>query len=891
MAAKKLCLIDAYNQIHRAYHALPELSNADGLPTNAVYGFTTMLRRILQEERPDYCAVVFDAPGRTVRHEAYEQYKSSRPELPEDLRVQIPWVRRVCEAMRIPVLELSEYEADDVIGTLARAAERAGLETVIVSEDKDLLQLVDERTRVRTDRTRTHLYDRAEVERKFGVAPERMTDLLGLMGDSIDDIPGVPGIGPKRARELIERYGSLEQAIAHAHELDRYQYGRNLAEHADRARLSKELATVHTDLDLDLGIEDLAVREPDAEACREVFSTLGFRRLLEEFAPRARQADGDYSLLPDEAAVREAFAGLAGGDRVALLLLYDHPEPMRARPIGAALAPAPGRSLYVPLGHEGLGADNAVSPEGFVALLSALLAEGTVALLGHDLKSTLLLLGRFGLDEVRPELDVMLASYVLHPTRQSHALEPLAHDLLGLRLPSVKDLLPDRHSSLAAVPAAEVARFAGQRADALFRLAEALTAELAAQPELDRLLRTLEMPLMLVLADMERRGVRIDVAYLRELAGRFAGEIAALQQEIYELAGGEFNINSPKQLGEVLFDRLQLPAGGRTATGGRSTKAEVLEALAAEYPIARKILEYRELSKLKSTYLDALPACVNPDTGRVHASFDQAVAATGRLSSSNPNLQNIPVRTATGRQIRRAFIPAEGSLLLTADYSQIELRILAHLSGDPALRAAFAEGHDIHRATAAEIFGVPPEQVSNEQRDRAKVINFGVLYGMGPQRLAREFGITPKEARAFIDRYLNAFPRVKEYLERTVQRAREEGYVTTMLGRVRHLPELQSGRPMVRSFGERIAVNTPIQGTAADLIKLAMVNLHARLAREGLRAGMIIQVHDELVLEVPEADLDAVRASVREEMEGAIELDVPLVVEIGVGANWMEAKG
>lgn len=892
MATPKLCLIDAYNQIHRAYHALPELTNAAGVPTHATYGFTTMLRKLLAEERPEYCAVVFDAPGPTHRHAAYEDYKKSRPSMPDDLRVQIPWIKKVCAAFRMPMLELTEYEADDVIGTLARLAEARGLETWIVSEDKDLMQLVTDRVKVFTERTQRRLYDVAEVEKKLGVLPDRVPDLLGLMGDTSDDIPGVPQIGPKRARDLLEQFGTLEAAIENAAEFERYAWGRNLAEYADQARLSKQLATVHTDLPLELDLEAMKVEEPDRAVCREIFIELEFSRLIDDYQDEPEEAEGDYAIVEDIPSLHAVIEKVRAEGRVALTLLTDRTEAVPARIVGVALAWREGRAAYVPVGHAGLGAENAMEPGECARLLAPLLLDPEIEVVGHGLKGDLVVLDRHEVHDLHPRLDAMMASYVLHPTRGSHDLAPLALDLLRLDATNPKDVLPGKTASFEDVPVAEAGRYAAERADIGLRLCAALEPELAAQPGLANLLHDLEMPLERVLADMEMRGVRIDTDYLAELSAEFAQEIGSLQEAIHAAAGRTFNINSPKQLGEVLFDELELPVGGKTAkTGKRSTKAEVLEALAEEHAIARQVLEYRELSKLKGTYLDALPEYVVPETGRVHASFDQAVAATGRLSSSNPNLQNIPIRSATGRRIRRAFVPADGHLLLAADYSQIELRIMAHLSGDEGLARAFREGFDIHRATAAEIFQVEPDDVTYEQRDRAKVINFGVLYGMGPQRIAREFQVSTKEAKAFIERYLGAYPAVNAFLEGVVKQAKEDGYVTTLLGRVRHLPELQSGRPMTRAFGERIAVNTPIQGTAADLIKLAMVNLHRRLREEGSGAAMIVQVHDELVLEVPEHEVDETSALVKAEMEGAIELDVPLLVEVGTGPNWMDAKG
>ena len=891
MPPKKLCLIDALNQIHRAYHALPELTNSDGIPTNATLGFVTMLRKLISEEKPDYCGVVFDPPGPTVRHAEYAGYKSSRSETPVDLLEQIPWIRRVIEAMDIPILELPSYEADDVIGTLAARAEEVGVRTIIVSEDKDLLQLVSDNVQMLTERNQRVVYGPKEVEDKYGVPPRLMTDLLGLMGDSVDDIPGVPGVGPKRARELLDAYGSLESAVDHAGDLAKYKYGRNLAEYAEQAHLSKRLATIHTDLPIELDLGALEVGEPDGAACRQIFTELEFRRLLDDHVQEPERTEGDYRTVASTAELEAAIVAIRQAGRMAIDLEVDAGQPMRARIVGVGLSWEIGGGVYVPLAHQGLGATNAMRTDECMRLLSPLLGDAEVDIVGHDLKRDLITLERHDVVGVEPQLDIMLASYVLHPTRQSHDLAPLANELLHVRPTELKEILPDRKATFDAVPIAEATRYAAERADLTLRLAKAFDSELEAQPGLGALLADLEMPLMRVLAAMEFRGVRIDTGYLAEMSSQFAERIESLRAGIYEIAGESFNLNSPKQLAEVLFDRLELPAGGKTAKGSRSTKAEVLEALAQDYPIVSQILEYREFSKLKSTYVDALPGYVLPDTGRVHGSFDQAVAATGRLSSSSPNLQNIPIRRSTGRQIRRAFIPADGCLLMTADYSQVELRIMAHLSGDPSLQQAFLDGIDIHRATAAQIFHVEPDDVTYEQRDRAKVINFGVLYGMGPQRLAREFDVSLAEAKDFIQRYFGAYPRVRDYLDATIERAREEGFVTTLMGRVRHLPELQSGRPMVRSFGERIAVNTPLQGTAADLVKLAMVNLHARLAELELNSVILIQVHDELVIEVPEPEVDRVSEVVKHEMESAIELDVPLLVEISVGANWMDAKG
>jgi DNA polymerase-1 len=885
----RLFLIDASGHIFRAYYAIPELSNSTGMATNAVFGFTNMLRRLLREEAPDYVAAAFDPPGPTVRHELYPEYKASRDETPEDLIAQFPYVRRVCEALRVPVLEIEGYEADDVIGTMALKARERGIETVIVSEDKDLLQLVGDGVTMLSERGGRSTYDTTRVADKYGVLPESIPDLLALMGDSVDDIPGVKGIGAKGAQMILGEYGDIETAIEHADEITRMKYGEKLKADADMARLSKQLATIFTDLPLELDLDALRVQEPDRGVARELFSELEFRTLTEEFTDVGAE-ETEYRTLAGIDDLKAAIENIRKAGRVSFDLETTHIEPTQAEIVGVALSWEPATGAYLPLTHDGLQADNAMSVGEALELLQPVLADSSIDIIGQNLKYDLVALKRYDIENVHVTFDTMIASYLVNPTRTGHGLDGLAMDFLGVKMVSFKDVLPKKGATFAEVPIDVATEYAAEDADVALRLADIFAPELEAQ-NLTGLYRDLELPLMRVLVDMECRGVRIDADYLANMGKQLGRELDVLREKIYAGAGGEFNINSPKQLAEVLFDRLGLPSGGRTAkTGSRSTRAAVLEQLADEYPIARQIIEYRELAKLKSTYIDALPALINPRTGRVHTSFNQTVAATGRLSSSDPNLQNIPIRRPLGRQIRKAFIPADGNVLMTADYSQIELRIMAHLSGDSRLCTAFREGVDVHRATAADIFGVAPEEVTREQRDRAKVINFGIIYGMGSQRLAREFEISQKEARAFIDNYFGIYAQVKSWLDNTVEQAKEDAYVTTLLGRIRHLPELMSSQRAVQSFGERVAVNMPIQGTAADMIKRAMITLHERLRDEGLATGMIIQVHDELVLEVPEDELEATERAVREEMEGAIELDVPLEVDIGWGPNWMEAK-
>ncbi len=889
MSKPRLYLIDVSGHIFRAFYAIPELTTSKGLPTNATLGFTNMIRKLIREQKPDYVVAAFDPPGPTHRHAAFEGYKASRDETPEDLLIQLPYVRRVCEALQIPIIEIPGYEADDVIGTLTSKAREAGIEVVIASEDKDLLQLIDDGVTMFAERQGRVVYDRARVEDKYGVPPESIPDLLALMGDSVDDIPGVKGIGGKGAQMILQEYGTIEEAIEHAAEITKMKYGEKLEAGVEMARLSKELATVRTDLPLELDLDAFRARDPDRKLARELFAELEFRSILEEFTESGID-DVDYRTVENVDELAEALDQARAAGRLSFDLETTSEQPVRADLVGVALSWEPGQGVYLPLAHTTLGSGNAMTVDEAIDELGPVLTDRSLKLIGQNFKYDLIVLKRHGLEGIEPWFDTMIASYLLHPTRTRHGLDGLAIDYLGIKMTPFKEIIPKKGATFDEVPIDAATTYASEDTDVALRLSEIFEPELEAI-KVAELYRDVELPLMHVLADMELKGVRIDSDYLAKMGVEVGAQLDVLRSGTYEAAGEEFNINSPKQLAGVLFDKLELPSGGRTAkTGSRSTKAEVLEKLALEYPIAGQVIEYRELAKLKGTYIDALPALVNPDTGRLHASFNQTVAATGRLSSSDPNLQNIPVRSELGRQIRRAFIPADGCTLLVADYSQIELRIMAHLSGDPRLLTAFKEGADIHRATASDIFNVEPEDVTSQQRDRAKVINFGIMYGMGPQRLAREFEISLKEARAFIDNYFDIYSGVARFLDATVEQAKTDGYVTTLLGRIRYLPELHSHQRSVQSFGERVAVNTPLQGTAADMIKRAMVNLHRRFADEDPDAAIIIQVHDELVLEVPEDRVEASAAAVVEEMEGAIELDVPLVVNVGVGPNWMEAK-
>jgi DNA polymerase-1 len=888
--AKTLFLIDGTNNLYRAFHAIRELSNSRGMPTNAIYGFTGMLRKLMKEFDPRFMVVVFDRPEPTFRHKAYPAYKAHRPETPESLIAQIPWVKQVLEVLHVPAMELAGWEADDIIGTLADRAARAGVEVVIVATDKDLMQLVGDGVLCYNPH-RERLLDAAGVEQIFGVRPSQVADVLALWGDESDNIPGVPGIGDKGAKDLIRRFGDLDTLLREVGSVENRRYREPLQKHAEAARLSRDLATIRRDAPVPFDMELFRVKAPDFEAARRLFTELEFTAFLRDLPAPVSTHEVSHEIVLTKPALLAAVAHLARSQVVALSLERDGTEPASTVLVGVALAGG-GAAYYVPVGHRALGAPAQLDIQEVLAGLRPLLGRDGPALAGHDVKSDLVLLGRMAVPLPRYTFDTMLASYLLNPSRRAHSLEVVAQDMGGLAVPGWATLLGEgvRAAPLAGIEVERAAAVACSRAAAVAGLEPELRRGLAADGLL-ALLEDLEMPLTAILADMERAGVAVDIDFLRGLSAEWEKELSNLTGSIHALAGREFNINSPRQLGEILFETLKLTPGRKTRKSGTySTDVEVLEDLAEQHELPRRILEYRALQKLKGTYVDALPALVHPVDGRLHTSFNQAVAATGRLSSSDPNLQNIPIRTGQGRQIRRAFVPARGAIFVSADYSQIELRVLAHLSGDPAMIEAFRAGADIHQRTAAALFGVMPGLVTGEMRRRAKAVNFGIVYGMGPQRLARGQGVTVREAEAFIREYFERFPRVKAYIDDTIARVGIEGRVRTLFGRVRYFPEIHGTDRNARQQAIRAAVNTTIQGTAADLIKKAMVDLDRRLRDEGLLGRMILQVHDELVLEVPEAELGAAGRAVREVMEAVHPLDVPLAVDVRTGPNWLDLR-
>ncbi len=938
-----LYLLDGHALIYRAFFAMISrpLTTSSGENTSAPFGIARFLIRLMEDHDPDYVGVVLDA-GDSYRTEVFPEYKATREKMPEEMAASLPRVREIVEGFRVPVIEIEGWEADDVIGTMARQAAARGVRTVIVSGDKDFYQLIDDMTHLLNpgrggpagvDEERV---TPANASERLGVSPEHVTDYLALIGDSSDNVPGVRGIGKKTAPGLIERFGGLEQILAHADEIDGKRVRNALLEYPDAARLSKELVTLRMDAPIELDLEDLARREPDRERLRKIFLDLEFHGLARNWAPddspprvsaapsvagggtaavsetvEEREAGSGYELVTDVDRIPAVLDQMRAAGTIAVDTETTSTDPMRAELVGVSLSSAEGAAYYLAFGHvpSAVATDSdgnpvlmldAVEPvpnlppitSPAMAPLRELLADEDVRKVGHNVKYDMHVLERAGAPLGGVYFDTSLASYVLDPGKRQHGLDILALDRFQTKLTSYAEVAGSGRSE---IPFPEVslqaaALYSSEDADYTLRLYRRLKEDLEAHAMLD-LLEDIEMPLVPVLADMEKTGVRIDLDVFDSLRERFTREIALIEEEIYKLAGGEVNLRSVPQMRELLFDRLELPVLRKTKTGP-STDEGVLSELAAQgHEIPRLILEYRELDKLDGTYVSKLPALVHPESGRIHTTFNQTVAATGRLSSSDPNLQNIPVRTTLGREIRKGFVPDEGYLFLSADYSQIELRVLAHLSEDPAFVEAFRADRDIHRETAARIFGVDPDAVSGGMRDQAKTINFATIYGQGPVALAGQLGISRTQADEFIANYFERFYGVRRYLDEMKEAAKEHGYVETLLGRRRYIPEMRSRNPGVRGFGERLATNSPIQGTAADLLKIAMIRLHDRLTAGTTGARMLLQVHDELLLEVPETSVEETRRIVREEMEGAIQLDVPLRVDMGVGASWYDSKG
>ena len=875
-----LFIVDGSNNVYRSYYAIRNLTNSAGLATNAVYGFTQMLRKLLKDHKPDCIAVAFDVGRAKSRHEAFADYKKDRRPMPDDLVVQLPLVNEVLEGLRIPVIGVEDWEADDLIGSLACIARDRGYDVVIATSDKDFYQLVGDGIRL-YHTGREVMYDAKGVEEAFGLPPEKVVDVMAIWGDAIDNIPGVPGIGEKGAKGLIQQFGSLESVYEHLDELKPAQR-KKLEESRDKAFLSRELAQIKCDLEVDVDFDSLKLEEPDRPKLHDVFSRLEFASLMQEYLPEAPPVEREYRV----AKTAEDVRAFASGDAPIAIWIESATADAFDSLLAVSLSKKAAESLIVPLASE-LGGSGALASE-----VKTLLGSDRL-FVAHDIKLQIRRLTSNGWPVPKRFADTMIMSYVINPGLPSHSLANVARDRLKLDVLSRKDVAKtaplfalDHEIGSSSVGAYH--RYLGEKSDVTVALKDILEPELKRDPQLVKIYDSIEVPLIPVLARMEERGIRIDTALLKQMSNAMATELAALEKQIYAEAGTDFNINSPQQLAHILFEKLNYPGVKKTkGTKAYSTSVDVLEELASNgFAVPQLILRHRELHKLKSTYIDALPQLVGAD-GRVHTSFNQAVAATGRLSSSDPNLQNIPIRTEQGRQIRRAFIADQGNVLLGADYSQVELRILAHICGDESLIETFRQGADIHRRTASQIFNVPEDQVTADQRRAMKTINFGVLYGMSAFRLSNELSIPTSQAKDFIDAYFGRYPKIQEYLDRTLDEARKTGKVTTLFGRVRYIPEIHNKSFTVRGNAERMATNAPIQGTAADLLKLAMIALEERLGSDG---KMLLTVHDEIVIETPEAGVEKVAGIVKETMENIYPLAVPLAVETGWGRSWYDAK-
>lgn len=894
-----LVLVDGSSYLYRAFHALPALFNSKGEPTGAIYGVIGMLRKLQKDYDPTYMAVVFDAKGKTFRDELYPEYKANRPPMPDELVSQLQPLHDVVRAMGLPLLMIDGVEGDDVMATLAAQAKAQGLEIVIATGDKDMTQVVDERVRL-VDTMNNAVLDIDGVERKFGVPPSLMVDYLALIGDSVDNVPGVPKVGPKTAVKWLKTYRSLDSIIAHANEIPG-KVGENLLASLDQLPLSRELVTVRCDVPLEQKPKELKPQDPDRAALRELFTRLEFKSWLSEYCSSPDAAcetkagetehQHNYETVDSERKFQSWLRRLEKTEIFAFDTETNSLDYMEAEIVGISFAVSPGEAAYVPLAHDYEGAPKQLSRDAVLAALRPLLEDRGRAKLGHNLKFDMSVLANHGIALNGIRFDTMLESYVLDSTATRHDMDSLALKYLGENTIHYEDVAGKGTQQITfnQVPVEQATPYAAEDADVTLKLHLALWPKLEAEPGLQKLFEDIEMPLVPVLSCVERNGVMVDAALLQRQSEELAVRARDIERQAHELAGQAFNIASPKQIQGILYDELQLPVLAKTPKGQPSTAEPVLQELALDYPLPKLILEYRTLSKLKSTYTDKLPGQINPHTGRVHTSYHQAVAATGRLSSSDPNLQNIPVRTDEGRRIRQAFVAAPGYQLLAADYSQIELRIMAHLSGDQGLTGAFAKGEDIHMATAAEVFGISQEQVNSEQRRAAKAINFGLIYGMSAFGLAKQLGIDRSAAQVYVDRYFYRYPGVKIFMDETRATAREQGFVETVFKRRLYLPDINARNAQRRQYAERTAINAPMQGTAADIIKRAMIAVHAWLAESGIDAKMVMQVHDELVFEVAEEAVDQAGKVICEIMEGAAHLIVPLVVSVDSGYNWDEA--
>ena len=885
-------LVDGTAYVYRAFYAIrQQLSTSAGVPTKAVFGFKNMLQKLVQKEKPQYLGVAFDERGPTFRHEMDPNYKANRPPMPDDLEVQIPYIHRLVEAFNIPTIRLKGYEADDILGTLARRFETQGCDVVLVTSDKDLCQLVTEHTTI-LDTMKEQRFGVAEVKERFGIEPQYVVDFLGLMGDTSDNIPGVPGVGEKTARQLLEEFGNLDALLQRVDAVKRPKLRESLRDNAELARQSRMLATIDLETPVDVGLPALALADPNNDELTALYTELEFHNELQAIrsaAPATKPVDKDYRTITNLADLDTEIAALEQADGFAVDTETTSQDPMLADLVGISLAHQPHAGVYIPLRHSYIGAPPQLDAELVLERLRPLLEDPAVPKYGQNIKYDIIVLQRQGIALRGVACDTMVAGYLLNPSRRAHNMDALAREYLQYEPISYAEVAGKgaKQVTFDQVDVERATQYSAEDADVTLLLAQALQPRLATA-QLDDLFADVEMPLIDVLVALERRGMALDSAYLRQMSIHLQGRMETLVHDIHALAGEEFNVNSPPQLQRILFEQLKLPPGKKTKTG-YSTDVSVLENLAVEHELPKLILDYRHFAKMKSTYVDALPQLLHPETKRLHTSLNQTIAETGRLSSSNPNLQNIPIRTQLGREIRRAFIAAPGHRLVSIDYSQIELRLLAHLSQDPVLIEAFHGGEDIHTRTAMEVFGVEPAAVDGDMRRMAKTVNFGILYGLSPFGLAQRLRISVEAARTYIHNYFARYPRVKQCLDGIIADARDMGYVTTLLQRRRYLPDIANSNRNVREAAERTAINMPFQGSAADLIKLAMVRLHHQIISEAWPCHMLLQIHDELLFEIPDNEVSDMVPRITATMEGVWDLAVPLTVEVGQGSNWAEA--
>ncbi len=884
--AEKIMLIDGNSIVNRAFYGVPLLTNGEGRYTNGVYGFLNILFKLLDEEQPDYLAVAFDLHAPTFRHRTFDGYKGTRKGMPEELREQMPLLKEVLQAMHIPIFEQEGFEADDILGTLSALAEKNGIVPVVVSGDRDLLQLAGETLKVRIPktkggRTETEDYYAADVQAKYGVTPAEFIDMKALMGDASDNIPGVPGIGEKTAAKIITQYHDIETAIAHAAEIKPKKASENLAAYQEQARLSKFLATIVRDMPLEWDKETLKIGDMFNQTAYELVKRLEFKSMFSRFegsASAPKQAEQTYRFVADREGAKEVLAALKKGE-VGYAFVYENEE-------GQGLA------LYQEqLGGVWMEASMAFLMQELLEIFQPFFADSAYRKIGHDVKKDIRFLRSYGYDGFTAEFDTAIGAYILNATGSSYEYDDIAAAFLNETYPSQEEVFGKGRTkkAFAALPEAERTAYGARQAEIFFRARKVMEERLA-ENEQKSLFYDMEMPLIYVLADMEKYGIKVDKAALLAYQKRLGESLDGMEEEIYALAGEKFNINSPKQLGVILFEKLGLKGGKKTKTG-YSTAADVLEKLRTAHPIVERILHYRQLAKLKSTYADGLLAVMDAETEKIYSTFNQTITATGRISSTEPNLQNIPVRLELGRELRKIFIPESAEFcFLDADYSQIELRVLAHISGDESLIAAFKSNQDIHRMTASQVFHVPFDEVTPLQRSNAKAVNFGIIYGKGAFSLGQDLGISRKEAEEYINAYFARYPKIKTFMEDTIKNGAKNGYVSTLWNRRRNMPELQSSNFMQRAAGERAAMNMPIQGTAADIIKLAMIKVHRALQEGGYRSRLILQVHDELLIEAYKEEKEAVAKILKENMEHAADLLVPLDVDVHEGASWFEAK-